>query len=567
MSATSQSATIRFFGVLKNWFSRPDNNGNGVPQAEPSPDPVPASARPVPPPASAANHNHQPHQNGKMIVLPLQVVIMAMSQELRAKIRAAVSDDLTVSVPLDKIIPQLVKGAVKIPFGDIRRSAPQIFATGTDCDHLPVALPLSEILPRINPTALSRRPVQKQTQLSDDVVSPFSGGGRGLTVLNEPAKPAPALHPARPLPRAVTPYAPRLVAPSPAPVAPPRNSMPSVTMPAPPSFAPISQSRHIQMPAAAPVGPAIAAVAKPAAPAPAATATPVLIVALANLAQGWPEKLRQELVQLNLVAAQVALPADLVEAGLKRGRVAFLWKTLRSWVRPTPRPGPTLHDEMELELPLKVLAPIFLARQKAAAKFQPQKVAMDESIPNLFFGFPQPESPAPVVETAAAPVSAAVLAPVPVAKPVDTNYYVWNDNSDTALMDESQFKRKPITETEFLRRFPTPNELVARAAELPGVTGAIIALPDGLMVSSRIPADLNGDTLAAFLPHLFSKMSQCTKELRMGELNNLNFTVGNVPWKIFRVNAVFFAAFGRVGQPLPTAQLAGLAAELDRKNK
>ena len=87
------------------------------------------------------------------------------------------------------------------------------------------------------------------------------------------------------------------------------------------------------------------------------------------------------------------------------------------------------------------------------------------------------------------------------------------------------------------------------------------------MVASRIPADLNGDTLAAFLPQIFAKMTQCTKELRMGELNNLNFTVGNVPWKIFRVNAIFFAAFGRPGQPLPTAQLAALAGDLDHKPK
>ena len=96
---------------------------------------------------------------------------------------------------------------------------------------------------------------------------------------------------------------------------------------------------------------------------------------------------------------------------------------------------------------------------------------------------------------------------------------------------------------------------------------AAIALPDGLMVASRLSADLNGDTLAAFLPHIFGKVSQCTKELRMGELNNLNFTVGNVPWKIFRVNAIYFAAFGRPGQPLPTGQLAALAAELDRARK
>ena len=136
-------------------------------------------------------------------------------------------------------------------------------------------------------------------------------------------------------------------------------------------------------------------------------------------------------------------------------------------------------------------------------------------------------------------------------------------------MAESDFKRKSGASpgTTFVTRCATPNEVASRAAALDGVAGALIALPDGLMVASHLSADLNGDTLAAFLPHIFGKVSQCTKELRMGELNNLNFTVGNVPWKIFRVNAIFFAAFGRPGQPLPTAQLAELAAELDRKKQ
>jgi predicted regulator of Ras-like GTPase activity (Roadblock/LC7/MglB family) len=101
--------------------------------------------------------------------------------------------------------------------------------------------------------------------------------------------------------------------------------------------------------------------------------------------------------------------------------------------------------------------------------------------------------------------------------------------------------------------------------KLPGVVGTVIALPDGLKVASQIPAELNGDTLAAFLPQLFARVNQCSRELRMGELNNLSFTVGNVPWKIFRVNAVYFAAFGRANESLPGAPLAALAAELDRK--
>jgi len=102
---------------------------------------------------------------------------------------------------------------------------------------------------------------------------------------------------------------------------------------------------------------------------------------------------------------------------------------------------------------------------------------------------------------------------------------------------------------------------------LNGVAGALVALPDGLMVASEIPSDLNADTLAAFLPQIYGRVSQCTRELRMGDLNNLNFTVGNVPWKVFRIHGVYFAAFGRAGEPLPTSQLALLAGELDRKKQ
>jgi predicted regulator of Ras-like GTPase activity (Roadblock/LC7/MglB family) len=132
-------------------------------------------------------------------------------------------------------------------------------------------------------------------------------------------------------------------------------------------------------------------------------------------------------------------------------------------------------------------------------------------------------------------------------------------------VDETQLKKKQRGGTDFISRCATPNEVVSRAAALDGVAGALVALPDGLMVASKVSAELNGDTLAAFLPHIFGKVSQCTKELRMGDLNNLNFTVGNIPWKIYRVNAIFFAVFGRPGEALPSRELVALAAELDRK--
>lgn len=590
MSAVSQSATIRFFGVLKNLFSKPESNGNGTPGSESAASTAPA-AHPVYQ-AKAPARGHYDRPNGKAVVLPLQIIVMGMSQELRAKVRAAITDDLTISIPLEKIISQLGRGTVKIPFGDIRRSASHVFATGTECDHLPVALPLSEILLRINPSALIRRPGQKQTELSNEVTSPFGAGGQGLVISDE-APPKPALQKPpirRPLPPMAIPESTFTRRP----MAPPLTMAPRVSIAAAPSqtFAPATpipaapqllESRPIPMPSARPVVRAIvrpapqsaaapaSVPASPIAPEPAVSSVPALAVNLAALSESWPEKLRQEIVTLNLASAQIALPVNLVEAGLKRGRVAFPWKIVRGWMRPALAVA-SVHDETELDLPLKVLAPMFFAEQKAAANLKQQKVAVDESIPNLFFGFPQPEPVVPDIAPAIVPAEVQAARPIAaaghVAKPAETNYYVWNDSSDTAFVDEAEFKRKPAsTGTDFVNRYATPNEIVSRAAALDGVVGAVIALPDGLMVANKIPDDLNGDTLAAFLPQLFSKMSQCTKELRMGELNNLNFTVGNIPWKIFRVNAVFFAAFGRAGESLPTGQLAALAGELDRKNK
>lgn len=271
-------------------------------------------------------------------------------------------------------------------------------------------------------------------------------------------------------------------------------------------------------------------------------------VGLTAIAENWPEGVRKEIVQLNLVEAKVYLPIDIVEPALRQGRIAFPWKTVRSWIKGPGLSFTSPQDGTMLEFPLRVVAPLFIARQKEASKEQ-QKVKIDGDIPNLFFGFPQPD-----------PASTAV------AKPKDTNYYNWEDGSDSVRPAQEEVKRSSPG-TKFINRYATPNEVVSRAAGLEGVAGALIALPDGLMVASQMSPDINGDTLAAFLPQIYAKVNQCTKELRMGELNNLNFTVGNVPWKIFRVNAIFFAAFGNAGEPLPTGQLAALAAELDHKGK
>ena len=174
--------------------------------------------------------------------------------------------------------------------------------------------------------------------------------------------------------------------------------------------------------------------------------------------------------------------------------------------------------------------------------------------------------PRPVQPPPQPPPARPALKPVD-AKLADSNYYIWGDDSEAPKVDETEYKHLQRPATDFTSRYATPKEIVERAMNLPGVVGVVVALPDGLRVASQVPPDLNADTLAAFLPQIFDRVGQSTKELRMGALNNFNFTVGNVPWRIFRVNAVYFAAFGKAGEALPSAQLAALAAELDRKKQ
>jgi len=565
--------------------------------------PTPASERRTAPasrPRAVPAGTTGARQNGRGVELPLQPVFASLPTELQPRLIQADPGPLTICIPLEKVLAQLSRGSVQISFGELRQAAPDCFSPENDRDRMLVPLPLGEILARLNPALIARRRTQRQVDVPMDIASPFDPHNRGLIFSVGPAKPpsAPAPGPMQPK-RQVTPAAPTpapapsrtgftfnptpkspattppvipmrnpaarslqapasrsLPLPNPAPVAQPPPA-PAAIPPAPAAPAPATPIPAAPAPAPAPVA-ATPAAPGPVAPAPvpvkpAADPNPIL-VGLTSLAESWPEAIRQELVQLNLVDARVALPSHIAERTLKQGRVAFTWKTLRSWIKPTPLPTVSAHDSTVLDLPLSLIAPLFLARQQPPAKGQ-KKVAVDEDIPNLFFSFPQPESAVP----APTPPSP------PPAKQKDTNFYVWDDASDTVRFTADDVRRAPSAATRFVAKYATPNEVVSRAAALDHVAGALIALPDGLMVASRLSSDLNGDTLAAFLPQIFGKISQCTKELRMGELNNVAFTVGNVPWKIFRVNAIFFAAFGRAGQPLPTAPLAALAAELDHK--
>jgi predicted regulator of Ras-like GTPase activity (Roadblock/LC7/MglB family) len=565
----------QMLGFLKNVFSKPvgKTNGHAHPTLSAPPKPVagktPASIKPLTAPKSVnpvlpTTAPLTSNGGGQTLQLPFHTILNNLPLELKGRIRQAGVGDRLISLPAGQLLAQLAHGSVKISFGELRAALPGIFAPESDLDDTQVVLPLHEVLARLNPALLMRRQNQKQMEVPEEISSPFDDRGQQLAFSStKPPTPAvgrgvePVSNPASvPIPPApMEPVQPIVFrkaatfAPTPPPSAvPPRGTPP--TIPAPVAFRGVGVSPVLPTPE----------------PFPRQSANErMLSVPLGSVSEAWPESLRLEIAQLNLSDARLGLPGNLIIPALQQGKVIFTWQVLRSWLQPAARATMSAHDDVSVELPLKIIAPLFMASQKESGKVV-RKVAIDETIPNLFFGFPQPAAPVTPV-TPAMPAEVISQPTRAVNKPVDTNFYVWNDTSESANVDETEYKRKPASGTDFISRCATPNEVVSRAAALEGVAGALIALPDGLMVASKVAPDLNGDTLAAFLPHIFGKVSQCTKELRMGDLNNLNFTVGNVPWKIFRVNAIFFAAFGRAGQALPGVDLAALAAELDRKKQ
>jgi predicted regulator of Ras-like GTPase activity (Roadblock/LC7/MglB family) len=576
----------KFAGLLRGLLRRFDDNGATVVAP---PRPMAATAASLTTFSRASSPAAAPQSKTQLIFgspsaapaagpsglqLPLPSIITGLPMDLRAKLMKTPPANAFVSIPVEKVLSQLARGSVKVSFGELRAALPGLFAnSGTENDARQIALPLNEIISRISPTLLSRRAVKK-VELADDIAGPFGTHTQGVnfTPAQAPAKAAPMPPPkaSEPVstpaaPKSVTPppaFVPKMVAtaPRPAPVAPVPVASAAAVPPAP--VKPVSSAPPHVPAAPIPFPPA------PAAPAAgsfnSAPQIPVeypILAPLSALAEKWPNAIKMELIQTDLMSAQAALPPSLIEPGLKRGRVTILWKNLRMMIRPKP-PLVSVHDGVEVELPLKVLAPLFFSSQKAAGLAK-QKVSVSAEIPNLFHGSEQAEaaiSPMPVPASAPAPIpTPAQAAP---AKPADTNYF-----SKSETPSDTEFKRQASPGTDFMSRGATPGEVVARAMALPGVAGAVVALYDGLMIASQVPPNLNADTVAAFLPQIFARTGQSTKELRMGELNNLSFTVGNVPWKIFRVNALYFAAFGRAGEAMPAAPLAALAGLLDRKKQ
>ncbi len=565
-------------GFFKNLFGKSDDK---------QPAPAPAAAPAAPPSKSAAPAGAQPAPakpaspaapvSVETTALHLEAIVASFPAELKGSVKSDPGGKVMVQVSTQTILEQMPSGKVKVTFGSLRKSAPPgVFSDDASLDQTSVILPLGEVRASIDPALLKRRASQKMVAVPDDVTGLFHKGEMPTAPPTTHAPTSPA--PAAPQPTTVKPNAPTAEtatskgpAPTPAPPAPPAPP-PAPKPPASPSAIAISPALREMMtsasappkpPAPKPPTPPPPAVPKPPAPSPSTTVpkppapaapptapkppTPAppavpaaptadvgeLNIPLAEVSKGWPEAVQAELKSLK-PDSTLSLPAADLGTAVRSGRIVFTWKQLRGWIRPAPITASSPEDAAALTLPSAVIVPLFMALSQPA-KAQ-RKANFDENIPDMFAPgskkVPAPPAPPTAADPTPVPPPPAPAAPPPPPAP-------------------------PIT----------PNQSVQKLCGLPGVAGAVLVSQDGFVVAQQLPPPIKAETVAAFLPQIFGRLSQNSKEMNLGELSVLTFVVDNVTWQLSKTGNLFLAVVARAGESLPSAQINPIAAEIGRQNK
>lgn len=372
--------------------------------------------------------------------LSLVAVMSRFPDDLRRLVLKMPPQDAMVVLPLPTIQKMLPTGSVKMSLASVVRQAPPgTFSTINPQDKRLVEVPLAEIFKRISPALLKKRPDQKLTELAaegfdifGDEENPHSLApkveGAKVEATAQPSGPslgAPAAKVLKVAPGVVTAPPPTVPVPAvskaeePAPAPKPAPS----TLPKPKRLAATpAAAPKVAAEAVAPSQPQEQAPA-PAAPAPTAGDQPPLVIAIKELLGSWPEPIKSEAAAQN--GATVALPAADVSSGLAKGKVAFAWGQLRSWMNPPPSGPSDGAEATELILPLRVIAPAFLKHTKGGGTAR--KAGEVGDIPELFAGgktsakkqapptpppAPEPEAKAPEPAPEPAPAPAPEVAPV-----------------------------------------------------------------------------------------------------------------------------------------------------------
>jgi predicted regulator of Ras-like GTPase activity (Roadblock/LC7/MglB family) len=217
--------------------------------------------------------------------------------------------------------------------------------------------------------------------------------------------------------------------------------------------------------------------------------------------------------------------------------------TPEAYSAPAPK---ALEEQATISLKLPLPTPALVAPPAPAPSAAPAPISIPTPAPAPIAMRP----PQPIAAPAPIPVHLPTQAPSPVPKPAESPVIPFGDIFGQP--DKADW---------------TPQEVVEKAATLRGVAGALITTIDGLPVAFHLPTELSGNMVAAFVPQLFTRIIQYTRDLKLGEAKHITIIVENVPLQIFKSGGVYFTALGRANENLPKPQLTAIAAALGRQSQ
>jgi predicted regulator of Ras-like GTPase activity (Roadblock/LC7/MglB family) len=577
---------------MLNFFKRIlGRNESATAVLEPNEKAAPAAAVARPAPKAAGGV--------EVASLSLRVILEKLPADLKAIVNQFPDADAKIVLPVSTIMKQLAGGAVKMSLASlIRQAPPGTFRKVEIEDKRMVDVPLSEVFKTVSPSRLQRRAGQRQYDVPDDATGLFgqrvetrsladASAGAPAARTGAHSEPTPPAAPSAPPPAPAVPdSAPVAEAPKAGEAKP--EPMKVIRMPGfSPAPAPASTdagSRSVVQP-------------KVAASAPKPAAHPgihgELSLSFVEVASGWPEGIRGELSILP-GDTKLVIPASAVAPGLQLGKVAFPWSQVRVWIRPSFNDAVSIPDDFLLILPLKIVAPAFVAATGATRR--DSGVVADQSLPD-FFGpaakkVAQPEAAKPAPEAAAPEAVAPPEPPAAVSMPQPGGGLKLSIASEKPQEVEvspavpaapapapAEAKLSPVAGTvrssepktvgELLgqpdRQTWTPADLIALVCDLPGVAGAVVALAEGLVVAQKLPEGFAAETFAAFMPQFFGRVEGYVQEMKLGAADEITIHSSVGPCHIARSGKVFFAALGRAGEKLP-AGLNLIPAELASQN-
>lgn len=516
-------------------------------------------------------------QDKNFITLSLKTIILGLPENLRKAVVKLPGSDVLVKFSTGRILPQLSTGAVKITLRELKNASPTgIFISDSSLDNEIVYLPLEQIIPQTIPF-LKKKPDQKFLEISEEIPDVFGPKGRLITEDKVPTKEH------------------RKVAR----VEEKEMSIPGAGSPEKVTSLPmereggsvklgegVKESVKVQAPITTPL------VSQP------VGGENYLSIEIKSVATGWEESIRKKFEEFKVLERKLYIPINELEPQMKRGKIVFSWRQLSAWIIPSPPPE-FLDPNTNLELPIAMIAPIFLQRLK---RNQPQKrLQVEEDIPDLFkpaLGQTQSMPAAPVVTDVPKPaevetalkspeikesvpkvevkmpaipltIKPSPVPPKPEIKLPSTSEQVLPKREtkpaevSTVVSKQEGLKPKSLGEVFGKPDKPmwSPNEVIQNTLSLPGVTGAMIVLKDGLPVVSKLPPGIKPEALAGFIPEMFNKVSQYTDDLKLGEIKSVSIVCEDYSVVACKSGNIYFVVTGEKDTPCPQTGILQFIAD------